>query len=457
MSALSHPEVFKAYDVRGLYGEQLDPEAAHAVGRAFAQVIADMENKPTSELRLGLGRDMRLTAPEMAAAYREGMVAEGATVLDAGMVGTEMLYFLVGSRDLDGGLMCTASHNPKAYTGAKLVSRGALALSGDAGLGEVRDRILAGLADAPGGGSVEEVEIHELFQQAALKLIDQSAIKPLRVVVDGGNGMAGPMIGPLLERLGLDLIEAYWTPDGNFPDHEPNPMLPENREFIMREVVERKADLGIAWDGDADRCFFIDETGRFVDGDFLTALLTESLLTKEPGATVLYDVRASRAVADVAERAGGRALVNRVGHAFFKTRMREEHAVFGGEVSGHYYFREFYNADSGTLPALLILELLSQREARMSELLEPYRSHYFISGEINSEVSDQDAKIQEITECYGDAQQSRLDGISIDYEDWHFNVRASNTEPLLRLCLESLVSVEDMEAKRDEVLGLIRS
>jgi phosphomannomutase len=457
MSALSHPEVFKAYDVRGHYGDELDPEAAHAIGRSFARVIAGMEGKPTSELRLGLGRDMRLTAPEMAKAYREGMVAEGAHVLDAGMVGTEMLYYLVGARDLDGGLMCTASHNPKAYTGAKLVSRGALALSGDAGLGEVRDGILAGLGDAPGGGSVEEVDVAEEFQQAALKLIDESSIRPLKVVVDGGNGMAGPMVGPLLERLGLDLHEAYWTPDGNFPDHEPNPMLPENREFIMREVVERKADLGIAWDGDADRCFFIDETGHFVDGDFLTALLTESLLTKEPGATVLYDVRASRAVADVAERAGGRALVNRVGHAFFKTRMREEHAIFGGEVSGHYYFREFYNADSGTLPALLILELLSKREARMSELLEPYRSKYFISGEINSEVSDQDAKIEELAERYSDAEQSRLDGISIDYEDWHFNVRASNTEPLLRLCLESLVSVEDMEAKRDEVLGLIRS
>jgi phosphomannomutase len=457
VSELAHPEVFKAYDVRGLYGDELDPTTAHAIGRSFARVIGAMEDKPTSELRLGLGRDMRLTAPEMAKAYRDGMVAEGASVLDAGMVGTEMLYYLVGARDLDGGLMCTASHNPKPYTGAKLVSRGALALSGDAGLGEVRDRILDGLGDAPGGGSVEEVDVYELFQQAALKLIDESAIKPLKVVVDGGNGMAGPMVGPLLERLGLDLSEAYWTPDGNFPDHEPNPMLPENREFIMREVVARGADLGIAWDGDADRCFFIDERGQFVDGDFLTALLTESLLTKEPGGTVLYDVRASRAVADVAERAGGRALVNRVGHAFFKTRMREEHAIFGGEVSGHYYFREFYNADSGTLPALLILELLSQREATMSQLLEPYRSKYFISGEINSTVDDQDAKIEEIAGRYADAKQSRLDGISIDYDDWHFNVRASNTEPLLRLCLESLVSVADMEAKRDEVLGLIRS
>jgi phosphomannomutase len=225
----------------------------------------------------------------------------------------------------------------------------------------------------------------------------------------------------------------------------------------MREVVAKGADLGIAWDGDADRCFFIDETGAFVDGDFLTALLAESMLEKHPRATILYDVRASRAVADVVEGRGGRALVNRVGHAFFKTRMREEDAAFGGEVSGHYYFRDFYCADSGTIPALLILELLSVRGARMSELLEPYRSKYFISGEINSEVQDQDAKIEELIEKYSDAHQSRLDGISIDYDDWHFNVRPSNTEPLLRLCLESLRSREDMERRRDEVLAVIRS
>jgi phosphomannomutase len=225
----------------------------------------------------------------------------------------------------------------------------------------------------------------------------------------------------------------------------------------MAEVVKQKADLGIAWDGDADRCFFIDERGAFVDGDFLTALLTDSMLDKEPGATVLYDVRASRAVADVANAKGGRALVNRVGHAFFKTRMREEHAAFGGEVSGHYYFRDFYCADSGTLPALLILELLSGREARMSQLLEPYRSRYFISGEINSEVDDPPGKLEELADRYRDGRQSRLDGVSVDYDEWHFNARPSNTEPLLRLCVESVHSREDMEAHRDELLNLIRS
>jgi phosphomannomutase len=457
MSETVNPEIFKAYDIRGLYGSELDADIAELIGRAFTRVIAELEGKPATELRLGLGHDMRLTAPEMAARYRAGMAAEGATVLDGGQIGTEILYYLVGSRELDGGLMCTASHNPKQYTGVKLVKRGAIALSGDAGIGDVRDKIEQGLGEAPGGGSVEEVSLYDEFHEAALGFIDPKAVKPLRVVVDGGNGMAGPMVGPLLEGLGLELTETYWTPDGNFPDHEPNPLLEENREFIMREVVERQADLGIAWDGDADRCFFIDDAGQFVAGDFLTTLLAESMLRKHPGGTILYDVRASRAVADTVEREGGRALVNRVGHAFFKTRMREEDGVFGGEVSGHYYFRDFYCADSGTIPALLVLELLGRSGKRMSELLEPYRSRYFISGEINSEVADPKAKMEELAERYSDARQDRLDGISIDYDDWHFNVRPSNTEPLLRLCLESLRSHEDMERKRDEVLAVIRA
>jgi phosphomannomutase len=337
------------------------------------------------------------------------------------------------------------------------VGRGALALSGDAGIDEVRAKIEAGLGEPRGGGSVEEVSIYEGYQDRVMRLIDPGRVRPLRVVVDGGNGMAGPMVGPLLERLGLDLVEAYWSPDGNFPDHEPNPLLPENREFIMEEVVRQQADLGIAWDGDADRCFFIDETGRFVDGDFLTALLAQSMLSKQHGATVLYDVRASWGVPDTVKEGGGRPLMNRVGHAFFKSRMREEQAAFGGEVSGHYYFHDFFCADSGTIPALLILELLSVREARMSELLEPYRAKYFISGEINSEVDDQEGKLRELAERFSDGRRYELDGLSVEYEDWHFNVRPSNTEPLLRLCLESLRSQEDMERRRDEVLGVIRS
>jgi phosphomannomutase len=450
--------IFKAYDVRGTYPDQMDEQLAYRIGRAFPRVLADLQGGSPSEQRIALGRDMRLSAPSMAEAYARGIVDEGADVLDVGMVGTELLYWTVGSRELDGGLMCTASHNPAAYTGAKLVKRGALALSGDSGIGELRDLVAAGEPGEPAAepGHVEHEDVSEPFREAALGYIDPDRVGPMKVVLDGGNGMAGPMVGPLLRSFPLERIETYWEPNGEFPDHEPNPLLEENRRFIIDRVRETGADLGIAWDGDADRCFFIDDSGEFVAGDFLTALLAEALLRKEPGATVLYDVRASRAVRDVVERSGGTALVNRVGHAFFKTRMRETGAAFGGEVSGHYYFRDFYCADSGTIPALLILELLSVEGKRMTELLEPLRSRYFISGEINSEVADQDAKMEEIAERYSDGELSRLDGISIDYDDWHFNVRPSNTEPLLRLNLESLVSREHMEQKRDEVLGLIR-
>src|SRR3954451_6605884 len=454
------PAIFKAYDVRGLYGEQIDGNIAEAVGRAFVRVLADLVDTPAGELRVGLGRDMRLTAPELAARYRDGMVAEGAHVLDAGMVATEMLYFLAGSRELDGGLMCTASHNPKAYTGAKMVERGALALSGDRGIQDIRRAIEAGLPDEPADrpGSVEQVDVTTEFHERALSFIDPSNVKPMTVVVDGGNGMGGPMAGPILEQLPLRLEEMYFVPDGEFPDHEPNPLLEENRRMIIDRVKSSGADLGIAWDGDADRCFFIDGEGTFCDGDFICALLARAALLKNPGATILYDPRSSRAVPDLVAAEGGRSDLSRVGHAFFKARMREEGAVFGGEVSGHYYFRDFWNADSGTIPALLVLELLSLEGRTLSELMDEFRSRYFISGEINSEVPDQEAKMREIEERYGEgAEVTHLDGVSIDFEDWHFNVRPSNTEPLLRLNLESLVSREDMERRRDEVLGLIRA
>jgi phosphomannomutase len=455
-SATIDPGIFKAYDVRGTYPDQIDADVAEQVGRGFVRVLAGMAGKPAGDLRIGLGRDMRQSSPELTARCREGLVAEGAQVLDAGMVGTEMLYWLVGARGLDGGVMCTASHNPKAYAGLKLVREGALALSGDEGLQDIRSAIEAGLGEAPGGGSVEDVDIYPDFHAAALAFVD-AEVKPLGLVVEGSHGMAAPMVGPLLEQLGLDPVALHWQADGEFPDRGPNPMLEENRTFIVEKVREQGADLGIAWDGDADRCFFIDGHGEFAAGDFVTALLADSILRKQPGATILYDVRASWAVRDIVTAAGGTALINRVGHAFFKTRMRDEGGAFGGEVSGHYYFHDFYNADSGTLPALLMLEKLSIEGKPLAELLEPLRSKYFISGEVNSEVADQQAKMEEIAERYSDGHQYRLDGISVEYDDWHFNVRPSNTEPLLRLCLESLVSHEDMERRRDQVLGLIRS
>jgi phosphomannomutase len=451
------PGIFKAYDIRGIYGEELDAETAHLIGRAFARVLGRLREKEPSELRVGLGHDMRLSSPDMAAGVRNGLVEEGVTVLDAGQVATEMSYFLVGSRELDGGAMVTASHNPKPYNGVKLMREGALALSGDAGIQDVRTEIEAGLPDPPGGGKVQEVDLYPDFHEHMLSFIDPGAIGPLRILADGSDGMAGPMVGPLLDQLDLDVTPSRWVPDGNFPEAGPNPFLEENQRMLVEHVRKSGFELAIAWDGDADRCFFIDDGANFCEGDFVCALLARAALAKEPGATILYDPRSSRAVADTIAAAGGKSDLSRVGHAFFKIRMRETGAVFGGEVSGHYYFRHFYCADSGTMPALLMLELVSREGRSLSDLMDEFRSKYFISGEINSEVADQQAKMREIEERYSDAEITHLDGVSVDYSDWHFNVRPSNTEPLLRLNLESLASREDMEAKRDEVLGLIRS
>jgi phosphomannomutase len=450
------PGIFKAYDIRGIYGEEIDAETAHLIGRAFARVLGRLRDKEPADLRVGLGRDMRLSSPDMADGVRNGLTEEGVTVVDAGQIATEMSYYLVGSRELDGGAMVTASHNPRAYNGVKLMREGALALSGDAGIQDVRAEIEAGLPDPPGGGSVEEVDIYPDFHRHMLSVIDPGVIGPLRILADGSDGMAGPMVGPLLEQLNLEVTTSRFEPTGDFPEAGPNPFLEENRRMLVEQVKEQGVDLAIAWDGDADRCFFIDDTGAFCDGDFVCALLARAALVKEPGATILYDPRSSRAVPDTVAAAGGKTDLSRVGHAFFKIRMRETGAAFGGEVSGHYYFRHFYCADSGTMPALLMLELVSREGRSLSELMDEFRSKYFISGEINSEVADQQAKMEEIAERHSDAEIDWLDGVSVDYPEWHFNVRPSNTEPLLRLNLESLISREDMEAKRDEVLALIR-
>jgi phosphomannomutase len=451
--------VFKAYDVRGTYPDQMNEELAYKIGRAITVFLSEESGKSAGDLTVGVGRDMRLSAPDMMDSYIKGITDGGADVMSIGQVGTEVLYWIVNHRKLDGGAMITASHNPAAYTGAKLVRAKSLPLSGDSGIGEIRDLVVAdafGDASETPGVVIEEDVMAE-FQLHALGFINPEAVKPTKVVADGGNGMAGPMVGPVLDELPVvDLKTFYWTPDGNFPDHEPNPLLPENREFIIEKVKSEGAELGIAWDGDADRCFFIDEHGRFVDGDFLTAMLAESLLKKFPGETILYDVRASRAVADTVLAAGGRPVVNRVGHAFFKARMHENGAIFGGEVSGHYYFRDFGCIDSGTLPALLILELLGERGTTMGTMLDEYRSKYFITGEINSTVDDAQAVMDAVEAKYSDGEIMKLDGINVDYDDWHFNVRASNTEPLLRLNLEAFDQAT-MEAKRDELLALIRA
>jgi phosphomannomutase len=445
------PKVFKAYDVRGIYPSELDEEGAYAIGRAFAEHF-----RPE---RIAVGRDMRLSGPTMSQAVIRGAAERGVDVLDLGLVGTEMVYFAVGELGLEGGIAVTASHNPKDYTGMKIVRQGALPVGGESGLLDLRDLAMSGFAMPEGQspGHVENYDVWPAFVERVLSFIDVSETAPLRVVVDAANGMAGAMLPPVLERLPIETVRCFFEPDGSFPNHEPNPLLPENREFIVAKTLEEKADFGVAFDGDADRCFFVDDTGEFVPGDFATALLAESILEKHPGEKVIYDVRASWAVAESIERAGGVALVNRVGHAYIKHRMREEDAVFAGEVSGHYYFRAFSQADSGVIPFLLLLELVSRRAVKLSELLRPYRERYFITGELNTPVADVAAKLRELEERFrAEGRVSHLDGVSIDAEDWRMNVRPSNTEPLLRLNLEAR-SRKLMERKRDEVLAVIRA
>ena len=442
------PKVFKAYDVRGVYPTELDEEGAYAIGRAYVEQFEPR--------RIAVGRDMRLSSPTMAAETIRGASEGGADVLDLGMVGTEMVYFAVGELGLDGGIEVTASHNPKEYTGMKIVRRGALPVGGDSGLLEIRERALAGFGESTRRGEVSQHDVWPAYVDRVLSFVDVSAVKPLRVVIDAANGMAGVMLPPVLERLPIDAVPYFFEPDGSFPNHEPNPLLPENRESIVAKTREEGADLGVAFDGDADRCFFVDDTGEFVPGDFVTTLLAESVLEKEPGGKVIYDVRASWAVPETIERAGGVPLINRVGHAFIKQRMRQEGAVFGGEVSGHYYFRDFSQADSGVVPFLLMLELVSRSGKKLSELLKPLRERYFITGELNTPVPDVAVKPQELKERFGrEATVCPLDGISVDAGDWHMNVRPSNTEPLLRLNLEARTP-ELMERKRDEVLAVIR-
>lgn len=444
------PEVFKAYDIRGLYGDEIDEEGAERVGRAFVAV--------TGASRVAVGHDVRLSSPGISAAFIRGALSAGADVTALGLAATEMVYFAVDEGGYDAGAVITASHNPPAYTGAKMVSAGALPLSGDTGISEIGRLAMAGEpgpAAAPGSESVDDGLLGR-FVDRCLQFVDPSAITGLKVVLDAANGMAGVYLPPVLERISIDAVPCFLDPDGRFPHHEPNPLLEENREFIEGAVVENGADLGIAWDGDADRCFFIDEKGGFVAGDFLTALLARHILGQVGPSTVVYDLRASWAVRDAIIEAGGTPDEFRVGHAFIKRRMREVDAVFAGEVSGHYYFRDFSYADSGLIPALMVMEIVATSGRPLSEMVAALRERYHISGEINSTVADAGAAIDRLRARYADGQQAEVDGLSVAYDDWHFNVRPSNTEPLLRLNLESLVSEADMERKRDEVLAIIR-
>jgi phosphomannomutase len=448
-----NPGIFKAYDVRGLYPSEVNEQAAREIGRAFVAYL-----KAT---RIAVSRDMRLSSPSIAAAFIDGARAQGADVVDYGMMGTDMLYYAVARDGHDGGAQITASHNPKEYNGIKLVRREAFPLSGDAGIGDIRDMIAADSVPAPAAtpGRLSRMDVIDDYVEHVMSFIDPSIVKPFNVVLDGGSGMAGLVAPRLFARLPCRVTALCFDVDGTFPNHEANPLIEENRRDIVERVVRDKADIGIAWDGDADRVFFIDGTGEFIAGDFVTALLAEAFLLKHPGAKVVYDVRASYAVKDVVAKYGGTALMNRVGHAFFKRRMREEDAIFGGEVTGHYYFRDNFFADNGFIPALLILELMSRKGMTLNELLAPLREKYFISGEINSKVGDMrkvQEKIDALAAMHTAGRTYTMDGISVEYPDWHFNVRPSNTEPLLRLNLEATTQAL-MERKRDEVLAFIRA
>ncbi len=448
-----NPAVFKAYDVRGLYPQEINEDAARLIGRGF---VAYLDAR-----RIAVSRDMRLSSPSIAAAFIDGARTQGADVVDYGMMGTDMLYFAVARDRHDGGVQITASHNPKEYNGIKMVRREAFPLSGETGIGEIRDMIAAGKVPPPAAkpGSLTQQDVVADYVKHVMSFIDPAIIKPFNVVMDAGNGIAGFVAPKLFAHLPCHVDQMFFEVDGTFPNHEANPLIEENRKDIVERVVKTKADIGIAWDGDADRCFFIDGAGDFIAGDFVTALLAEAFLIRHPGAKIVYDVRASYAVKDMVERYGGTALMNRVGHAFFKARMREENAIFGGEVTGHYYFRDNFYADNGFIPALLILELMSRKGQTLRDLLAPLREKYFISGEINTRVSDMrkmQEKIDGLNAKYQHARVYSLDGISAEFDDWHFNVRASNTEPMLRLNLEATTQ-EEMERKRDEVLAFIRS
>ena len=448
-----NPAVFKAYDVRGLYPQEVNEDAARLIGRGFVAYL--------NARRIAVSRDMRLSSPSIAAAFIDGARQQGADAVDYGMMGTDMLYFAVARDGHDGGVQITASHNPKEYNGIKMVRREAFPLSGESGIGEIRDMIAANQLPAPATapGRLTRQDVVNDYVTHVMSFIDPSIIKPFNVVLDAGNGIAGLVAPKLFAGLPCRVDALCFEVDGTFPNHEANPLIEENRRDITERVIETKADIGIAWDGDADRCFFIDGAGEFIAGDFVTALLAEAFLIKHPGAKVVYDVRASYAVKDIVAKYGGTALMNRVGHAFFKRRMREENAIFGGEVTGHYYFRDNFYADNGFIPALLILELMSRKGQTLRDLLAPLREKYFISGEINTRVGDMkkvQEKIDGLEARYQDGRAYSMDGVSVEYPDWHFNVRASNTEPMLRLNLEA-VTRELMEQKRDQVLSFIRS
>src|SRR5438270_2958062 len=443
------PTLVKAYDVRGIAGENLTDEVAYRIGRAAAHYLDVPE--------IAVGRDMRLSSPQLAAALLRGIIDQGTNAIDLGMVTTDGLYFAVGAFDYAAGVMITASHNPGQYNGMKFCRAQAFPISLESGLADIRDLAIRGDFPEPARkGQVIQRDVTEEYISHALSFIDVSKIKPLKVVIDAGNGMAGLVMPRVFKHLPCTLIPLYFELDGNFPNHPASPIEPENMEDLQKKVREIGADLGAAFDGDADRMFPVDERGDVVDGSMVTAIVSNSLLHKQSGSTILYNLIVSKSVPELINRLGGKAVRTRVGHSYIKAEMRKLNGIFGGEHSGHFYFRDNWFADSGLIAFLITLELVSIEGKPLSELLKPLDKGVR-SGEINSTVNDVQGKLQVLEEHFGKDAQSvdHLDGITVDYEDWWFNVRPSNTEPLLRLNVEAN-NRQLMEQKRDELLAFIR-
>ena len=443
------PKIFGAYDVRGVYPGEINDETAYRVGRAlvtFLQVDT-----------VAIGRDMRVSSPAIAAAVMRGVTDQGANAIDLGLTTTDELYFAVGKFGYPAGVMVTASHNPARYNGLKMCRADAVALSAETGVTQIRDLAVAGDFTEPARkGEIVQRDVTIEYVAHALSFIDLDKIRPYKIAVDAGNGMAGMMIPRVFQRLPCELVPLYFELDGSFPNHPASPIEPENTAELRRVVVEQGCDMGVAFDGDADRMFLVSERGQLLGGDMVTALVAQSVLKRAPGSTILYNLICSRSVPEVIERNGGQAVRTRVGHSFIKAQMREHNAIFGGEHSGHFYFRDNWYADSGLIAFLIVLELISVSGQSVSQLLAPI-DHWVRSGEINSEVHDARERMAEIERHYAaqGAEIDHLDGVTVSFPSWWFNVRASNTEPLLRLNVEASTRAE-MEQRRDDVLHLIR-
>ncbi|MGI8773610.1 MAG: phosphomannomutase/phosphoglucomutase [Actinomycetota bacterium] len=440
-------DIFKAYDVRGVYPAELDEDAARRIGWAFATF--------TDVPKLVMGRDMRVSSPDLCAAFAVGATAAGARVIDVGEVSTDALYFASGRLEVPGA-MFTASHNPARYNGLKLCRAKAAPIAGDSGLTEIRELAASDeAAGARGSGEVESADVLADYAAHCRSFVDLDVLRPLKVAIDAGNGMAGKTVPLVFDGLPFEVIPLFFELDGTFPNHPANPIEPANLADLQDAVIANGCDVGIAFDGDADRIFLVDEKTNLVSGSATTALVAERILRKHPGETILYNLICSWSVPEIIEENGGKAVRTRVGHSFIKEIMAETGAIFGGEHSGHYYFRDNFRADSGMIAALFTLEAMCEHGAPLSEMLSDY-DRYAASGEVNSEVHDQQGTIEQLADRYSDGKQDRTDGLTVEYEDWWFNCRASNTEPLLRLNLEARTSAL-MEEKLEETLRLIRA